>query len=142
MLEYEFGKGSSSALPKDGLRFFYSRRSDRLKQVNHRGEIFAVIRPNGAIALSLYGATTLSRSRAFLRNSVTISDDAVPFVRKGKSVFCKFVLKTGDHVLPGGEVIVLDRIGTPVGMGRAKMAGAHMVEFKAGAAVKVRSATE
>ncbi|MDG6926453.1 MAG: queuine tRNA-ribosyltransferase [Nitrososphaerota archaeon] len=138
MLDYEFGRGTSSALPKSGLEFFYSRKSDRLKQVNHEGRLFAIIRPNGAIALTLYSSSVLVSSAAFLGNSVTVSDEAVEFVRRGKSVFCKFVTKVGKHVLPGGEVVVLDGRGSPIGVGRAKVAGIYMREFKAGVAVKVR----
>jgi predicted RNA-binding protein (TIGR00451 family) len=138
MLDYEFGAGTSRALPRRGLGFLYSRKSDRLKQVDHEGRLFAVIRPNGAIALSLYAASILATSRAFLRNSVTVSDEAAEFVRKGKSVFCKFVVRVGGHVLPGGEVVVLDRKGTPIGVGRAVVPGVYMREFKAGVAVKVR----
>src|SRR5580658_1578078 len=138
MLDYEFGAGTSRALPRQDLEFLYSRKSDRLKQVNHGGRLFAVIRPNGAIALSLYSASVLASSKAFLQNSVTVSDDAAPFVRNGKSVFCKFVLRVGRHVLPGSEVVVLDERGVPIGLGRAKIPGVYMREFKAGVAVKVR----
>jgi archaeosine-15-forming tRNA-guanine transglycosylase len=35
MLDYEFGVGTSRALPKLGLEFVYSKRSDRMKQVIH-----------------------------------------------------------------------------------------------------------
>jgi archaeosine-15-forming tRNA-guanine transglycosylase len=139
MLDYEFGAGTSRVLPRDGFRFYYSRKSDRLKQVDHDGKLFAIIRPNGAIALTLYSARTLASSKTFLQNSVTVTDDAAMFVRKGKSVFCKFVLKVGRHVLPGGEVVVLDRRGALVGVGRAKIPGVYMREFKAGVAVKVRT---
>ncbi len=52
MLEYQFGKGSSAGLPPEGLRFYYSRRSARLKKITHQDELFATIRPNGAIALT------------------------------------------------------------------------------------------
>jgi len=138
MLDYEFGAGTSRALPRRGLRFLYSRKSDRLKQVDHEGKLFAVIRPNGAIALTMYSASVLAASKVFLRNTVTVNDEAVEFVRKGKSVFCKFVVKVGSHVLPGGEVVVLDGRGAPIGVGRAKIPGAFMREFKAGVAVKVR----
>jgi len=140
MLDYQFGRGASRALPKTGLKFFYSRRSDRLKQVDHDGTIFAVIRPNGAAALSVYAASILAESKAFMRNSVAIKDDTVQFVRMGKSVFCKFVVAVGDHVLSGSEVVVTDEAGRPVAVGRAKLPGAFMREFKAGVAVKVRSA--
>lgn len=139
MLDYEFGLGTSRGLPKDGLEYFYSRKSGRLKQVNHEGSVFAVVRPNGAVALSLRAARTLASSRVFLRNSVTVDEDAVEFVRRGKSVFCKFVRKVGSSVVPRGEVVVLDPAGRPIAVGRAKIAGRFMGEFKAGVAVKVRS---
>jgi len=142
MLDYEFGAGTSRALPSEGFEYLYSRRSDRLKQVMYGRRIFAVIRPNGAIALSLYAAKLLASSKVFMQNSVTVSDEAAPFVRKGKSVFCRFVLSTGRHVPAGGEVVVLDRRGRPIAVGRAKLPGAYMREFKAGVAVKVRSAQE
>lgn len=142
MLDYEFGPGSSRALPRYGLEFFYSRRSERLKLVKHEGKLFAIVRPNGAIALTLYSASVLASSRAFLENSVTVSDDAVPFVKRGKSVFCKFVVGVGRHVLPGGEVVVLDRMGTPIGVGRVRIPGSTMREFKAGVAVKVRGSSD
>jgi len=140
MVDYQFGKGTAKALPADGLEFFYSRRSGRLKRVTHRGELFATIRPNGAIALSPYSASMLILSRTFLRNSIVVSDEAAEFVRQGKSVFCRFVVKAGNHVLPGGEVVVLSERGELLGVGRAKLPGAFMGEFNAGVAVKVRSA--
>jgi predicted RNA-binding protein (TIGR00451 family) len=140
MLDYQFGKGASKALPRRDLKFFYSRRSDRLKQVDHDGKLFAVIRPNGAVALSVYSASILASSKVFMRNSVAIRDETVQFVRMGKSVFCKFVVRVGDHVLPGSEVVVTDESGAPVAVGRAKLPGVFMREFKAGVAVKVRSA--
>lgn len=102
MLDYEFGRGTSGALPRSGLEYLYSRRSDRLRQVMHEGKLFAVIRPNGAIAPSMHGAKVLASSKAFIQNSVTVSEGADEFVHAGKSVFCKFVVKVGRHV-PAGE---------------------------------------
>jgi uncharacterized protein with predicted RNA binding PUA domain len=142
MLDYEFGKGTSQWVPADGLKFYYSRRSDRLKQVTHDGRLFAVIRPNGSVALSVYSAALLARSRAFLENTVTVSDDAASFVREGKSVFCKFVVKAGRRISTGGEVAILDGRGRVIGVGRARLPGIYMREFKAGVAVKVRSAQD
>lgn len=140
MLDYQFGRGTSRALPRDSLRFFYSRKSNRLKQVTHGGKLFAVIRPNGAVTLSRHAAVVLSSSKAFLRNSVTVRNEVAEFIRAGKSVFCKFVVSTGSHVLPGGEVVVVDEAGMPLAVGRAKLPGTVMREFNAGVAVKVRGA--
>ena len=140
MLDYEFGVGTSRALPKTGLKFVYSKRSDRLKQVIHDDKLFATIRPNGVIAPTYYGACALIRSKAYAQNSVTVEQAAVEFVREGRSVFCKFVKSVGEHVLPSGEVAVLDPSGNVIAVGSARMHGDFMRDFKAGVAVKVRGA--
>jgi conserved protein with predicted RNA binding PUA domain len=140
MLDYEFGVGTSSVLPKTGLKFVYSKRSDRLKQVLHDGRLFATIRPNGVISPTHYGASLLIKSKAYAKNSVVVDQAAVEFVSEGKSVFCKFVKSVGGHVLPSGEVAVLDPAGKVIAVGSARMHGDHMRGFKAGVAVKVRGA--
>jgi len=140
MLDYEFGRGTGRALPKSGLRFVYSKRSDRLKQVFHDGRLFATVRPNGAISPTVSGASALMASRAYARNSVTVEADAVEFVSRGKSVFCRFVKEAGPHVLPGGEVAVLDPAGRVIAVGRARLHGDYIRQFDRGVAVKVRDA--
>jgi predicted RNA-binding protein (TIGR00451 family) len=139
MLDYEFGPGTSRALPKTGLAFVYSKRSDRLKQVVHDDRLLATIRPNGVICPTYYGATVLIKSKAYAKNSVTVDQAAVEFVSEGKSVFCKFVRSVGTHVLPGGEVAVLDPAGKVIAVGSARVHGDFMRQFKHGVAVKTRS---
>ncbi len=140
MLDYEFGVGTSRALPRTGLKFVYSKRSDRLKQVFHDDKLFATIRPNGVISPTHYGASVLIKSKAYAENSVVVDQAAVEFVSVGKSVFCKFVKSVGRHVLPSGEVAVLDPAGNVIAVGSARIHGDHMRGFKAGVAVKVRGA--
>jgi len=142
MLDYEFGVGTSRVLPKTGLTFIYSKRSDRLKQVIHGDKLFATVRPNGTISPTHYGATILIKSKAYAENSVVVEQAAVEFVKEGKSVFCKFVKKVGKHVLPSGEVAVLDPSGKVIAVGSAKIHGDFMREFKHGVAVKTRGAAD
>jgi predicted RNA-binding protein (TIGR00451 family) len=139
MVDYLFGRGTSRALPKAGFRLYYSRKSGRVKLIQLNGEIFATVKPNGSMALSLRGARVLSRSPAFKENFVQVSDDAIPFVKGGKSVFCKFVTRSGRNVRPKGEVAVVDRRGRVLGVGMAVLAGAVTAQFKHGVAVKVRA---
>ena len=138
MLDYEFGVGTSRALPKTGLRFVYSKKSDRLKQVFHGDKLFATIRPNGTISPTYFGATVLIESKAYAQNSVVVEQAAVEFVSEGRSVFCKFVARVGKHVLPSGEVAVLDPAGKVIAVGSAKVHGDFMRQFKHGVAVKTR----
>jgi predicted RNA-binding protein (TIGR00451 family) len=142
MLDYEFGVGTSRALPKTGLRFVYSKKSDRLKQVFHGDRLFATIRPNGTISPTYYGATVLIRSKAYAQNSVVVEQAAVEFVSEGRSVFCKFVARVGKHVLPSGEVSVLDPAGRVIAVGSAKVHGDFMRQFKHGVAVKTRDSAK
>ena len=139
MVDYVFGKGVSRALPKTGFRLYYSRKSARVKLVHHGGKLFATIKPNGAMALSLYGATILSKSPRFKEDCVQVSDDVVQFVKGGRSVFCKFVKRAGRNVYPKSEVAVVDSKWRVVGVGMAALNGAHMKQFKTGVAVKVRA---
>ena len=138
MVDYLFGRGVSKAIPREGMKLEYSRRSGRVKLVYHNDKLFATVRPNGSMALSVYGASLLSRSRPFLKNCVSVADDAVPFVEGGKSVFCKFVTEAGKRILPRDDVAVLDSKGRVIGVGTSVLAGEFMRQFKSGAAVKVR----
>jgi uncharacterized protein with predicted RNA binding PUA domain len=139
LVDYLFGRGVSRALPKKGFKLQYSRRSGRVKLIFHDEKLFATVKPNGAMALSIYGASTLSKSPKFRENCVQVSDDVVEFVRGNKSVFCKFVQWAGKNVYPKSEVAVIDGKGKVVGVGMAVLNGAYMRQFKTGAAVKVRA---
>jgi conserved protein with predicted RNA binding PUA domain len=139
MIDYMFGKGVGRALPKKGFRLQYSRRSGRVKLIFHDEKLFATVKPNGAMALSIYGASTLSKSPKFRENCVQVSDDVVEFVRGNKSVFCKFVVWAGKNIYPKSEVAVVDGSGNVVGVGMAVLNGKFMQEFKTGVAVKVRT---
>jgi len=138
LFDYIFGKGVGRALPKSGIKLIRSRRSGRIKQIFLGEKLFATVKTSGTIALTVYGATHLVGNRTFLRNSVSVSDDAVEFVKRGKSVFCKFVESAGEDVLPRSEVAVLDHAGEVIGVGRAVIAGRFMKQFNSGVAVKVR----
>ena len=139
MVDYVFGRGVSKALPKTGFRLYRSRRSGRVKSIFLDGKLFATVKPNGSMALSLEGASVLSKSPRFRRNCVQVSDEVVEFVRAGKSVFCKFVEWAGSNVFPKSEVVIVDARGRVVGVGLAALNGKVMRQFKSGVAVKVRA---
>jgi predicted RNA-binding protein (TIGR00451 family) len=142
MVDYLFGRGVSRALPKEGFRLYYSRRSGRVKLIYHDGRLFATIKPNGAMALTLYGATILAKSAKFNENCVRVSDDVAQFVRGGRSVFCKFVVSAGKNIYPKSEVAITDPKGKVLGVGMAVLNGKVMRQFKTGVAVKVRAGIE
>ena len=139
MVDYMFGKGVSRALPREGYRLRRSRRSGRVKVIDHDGKLFATVKPNGAMALSMYGASVLIKSPKFKENCVEVFEDVVQFVKGGRSVFCKFVRNAGKNIYPKSEVAVVDGRGKVVGVGMAVLSGRVMRQFKTGVAVKVRA---
>lgn len=138
MVDYLFGRGVSAALPKSGVKLVLSRRSGRVKLVYYGERLFATVKPNGAMALTVYGATLLAGRQSFRRNCVVVDSEAAPFVRAGKSAFNKFVLEAGSNVRPRGEVAVLDPEGHVLAVGTAVVNGRFMRQFASGVAVKVR----
>ena len=142
MVDYLFGKGVGVAIPKDGLRMYHSRRSGRVKSVYLEGRLFATVKPNGSMALSMEGAKVLSRSPVFKDNCIQVSDGVLEFVKGGWSVFCKFVVWAGKNVHPKGEVAIIDGRGNVIGVGMAVLNGRFMSQFKSGVAVKVRAGAE
>jgi predicted RNA-binding protein (TIGR00451 family) len=139
MVDYIFGKGVSRSLPPTGYRLFYSRRSGRVKLIHHGGKLFATVKPNGAMALTVYAASILAKSPKFKENCVRVSNDVAEFVKGGKSVFCKFVKSAGNNIYPKSEVAIVDGKGKVIGVGTAILNGKVMAQFKSGAAVKVRA---
>ena len=139
MVDYQFGRGVSKALPKEGFRLYLSRKSGRVKLVQHGVKLFATVKPNGAMALTIHGAELLSRSPRFRDNCVQVTDDVASFVRGGRSVFCKFVKRAGKNIHPRSEVAVVDEKWRVIGVGMAIPNGRVMRQFKTGVAVKVRA---
>ena len=141
IFNYFFGK-VDPVLPKEGYKLVFSPKSGRVKQIYHDGKLFATIRPDGSVALTSYSALKLLKSKRFLENCIYIKLEASEFIKKGMSVFNKFVVKAGRNIRPGGEVVILDESGKPLAIGTSLLSWKYMREFKRGIAVKVRKCIE
>ena len=65
-------------------------------------------------------------------------DEVVEFISQGRNVMAKHVLKAGDGIRPGDEVIVLDKKKRVIAVGKALLNGEEMLAFSKGVAVKTR----
>lgn len=135
-LDYLFGRGVSKVMPKE-LTFEYSRKTGKVKAFFRNGRLAGTFRPDGGIALTVYGASLLVRSKAFLENCVTVKG-VEEFIAKGRSVFSKHIVSRGTRIRPGSEVAVLDEKGSVIAVGKAVLSSKMMERFKTGVAVKVR----
>ena len=130
-----FGTGVSRRLPKD-IELTFSRRTGRIRTASSRGRLLCTLRIDGGLAITPYFAEILL-DRKFRQNCVEVSDDAAPFVKQGRSVFCKHVVWCGKNIRISDDVPVLhgDRV---IAVGRAVLSSEMIQDFERGVAVKVR----
>jgi len=67
-----------------------------------------------------------------------VAEDAIPYVRKGKSVFSRFVLDCDEEIRPGDQVLVVDESDELLAWGKALLNKKEMMDFDTGAAVNVK----
>lgn len=134
--DYQFGRGAGKAI-MSGVKAGWAR-TDRIKWVYYDGDLIATLRAqDGSIILTPKGAKRLLEL-PFPRNRVVVSEDAVEFVREGKSVFARFVADSEPEIRPYQEVIVVSEEDEFLGTGRALLNSEEMRSFKKGVAVKIR----
>lgn len=138
IVDYLFGKGVSKSLPLDKLEFIFSSKTKRLRKILLNDKLVATVRPDGGLALTVFGAELLSKNDKFMENCLIIQDDAINYVSQGRSVFCKHVMKCGKRIKPGSEVVVLNNYGKVVAVGKAILSAKMIKKFKEGVAVKIR----
>lgn len=69
---------------------------------------------------------------------VYVKDEYVPFIKSGRTLFCRHVLVADPNIRPGDEVLVMDPYGVLIAVGRSTKSGWEMVYYKRGEAVKIR----
>ena len=137
--EYQFGPGSGAALFPNEVRMIHSRNTGRIRHILLGDTLIATFRPNdGVFTLTIAAAQRLVAQVPDLGYTVTVTEDAAPFISQGKNVFAKHVTCAGENIRPGDEVIVVaEKLGV-IGVGKALLLSDEMKEFKIGVAVKTR----
>jgi conserved protein with predicted RNA binding PUA domain len=136
-----FGSGVSNALPLEEIQFEYSKRTGRIKNFCIRNQLIATLRTDGGLALTVFGAQELCKIKHFRQNCVISSQEALPFISEGRSLFCKHVQWCGSNVKPGSDVAILESSSDTakvVATGVALFGNAMMNKYERGVAVKIR----
>ena len=117
-----------------------SRKTNRIRSVGdlQSGQIlFSLRTSDGRYVPSFEGGLRIIKS-GFEKNRIFISKDAVPFVAKGKSAFCKHVLKVDDNIVPGLEVFVMSEDNELIAIGSSFHPGYAMQLLQNGVAAKIK----
>ena len=138
VLEYQYGAGAEKVISKD-VEIIHSKSTGRIRTIVKGGNLLGTLRANDGLFIpSVYGAQEIMKHTPKGTYCVRIDDDAVPFAKEGKSVFCKFVVDGDEIIRPGDEVFVTDDKGEFIACGTALMNLHEMNSFEEGVAVKVR----
>ena len=125
-------------LPLGELEFEYSRKTGRIKNFSIGGKLFATLRPDGGLAITIFGARNLMNTNGFKENCVIPRTDCIPFVSEGRSLFSKHVEWCGSNVEVGSDVVIVDSNDNVLAVGRALLGAKAMKTYGKGVAVKVR----
>lgn len=131
-----FGDGVSKLLPKD-IEMTFSRKTGRIRTVSHKEKLLCTLRIDGSLAVTIYFAQILLKSKAFKEHCIEINQDAAPFVQQGRSVFCKHVVWCGKKVSVSMDATILfqDQV---IAVGKALLSYEMISDFNRGVAVKIR----
>jgi 7-cyano-7-deazaguanine tRNA-ribosyltransferase len=134
--DYQFGKGAGGALMSGATARW--ARTDRIRSVYSGDELIATLRAgDGLLTLTGAGAERLL-ALSPPGNRVVVIDDAIEFVKDGKSVFAGFVADADPEIRPYQEVVVVSKKDEFLGTGRALLNSSELLSFKKGVAVKIR----
>ncbi|MFX0095345.1 MAG: tRNA guanosine(15) transglycosylase TgtA [Candidatus Hodarchaeota archaeon] len=138
MIEYQFGKGASQSL--ENLRFERSKRTAVPRKIKtSQNEILANLRANDFfIVPTLQLGQILHQNLRPPQMRVIAQADAVPFIRKGKTFFAKFVEGVDPQIRAEDEVLVIDMNNALIALGKAVLGADEMIAFSTGVAVQTR----
>jgi conserved protein with predicted RNA binding PUA domain len=133
-----FGVGVSTALDGEDLQFEFSKKTGRIKNFSLRNELVATFRTDGGLALTIYGAKELLKSKQFRENCVIPIPEAISFISEGRSLFCKHVEWCGSYIKVGSDVAIINKDNAVLATGRALFGCSIMKKYPKGVAVKIR----
>jgi 7-cyano-7-deazaguanine tRNA-ribosyltransferase len=137
--DMQFGHGASEALFAGKIHIVKSKRTGKIRNIICDGFHVASMRAeDGLFTLKIDGGRRLHKRMKYPLLRVVVTDDAVPFVRAGKSVFAKFVSECDPDLRPFDECVLVDEQDMFLGIGRTLLTRDEMLSFRHGVAVKTR----
>ena len=135
-LDALFGTGVSKYLPKN-IDMTFSKKTGRIRTVIHQGKLLCTLRIDGGLAISPYFAQLLLQSKTFQENCLEVNPDAAPFVKEGKSVFCKHVLWCGKNIRIASDTPIMYKTKV-IAVGKAVLSSDMITDFNRGMAIRIR----
>ncbi len=118
------------------INIIISRKTKRIKIIKNGDiQLFSLRTNDGRLLPTMDGGRYLLEN-GYKKNRVVVNNDAAPFVSKGKSAFCKHVIKVDDNIVPEIEVLLMSENNRLLAIGTAVQPGYAMLQLDTGIAVK------
>jgi 7-cyano-7-deazaguanine tRNA-ribosyltransferase len=138
--DMQFGRGASEALLNGEITILKSKRTGKIRNIIcDDSHVISMRAKDGLFTLKLDGGQRLHRDLKYPLLRVVVTNDAVPFVKEGKSVFVKFVKDCDPNIRPFDECLIVDENDTLLAVGRTLLNRDEMLAFRHGMAVKTRA---
>jgi 7-cyano-7-deazaguanine tRNA-ribosyltransferase len=93
---------------------------------------------DGLFTLKKEGAKLLHSFFSYPQMRVVVNNEAKPYIKKGKSVFAKFVIECDSELRPFDECLIVDGEDELLAIGKTLLNRIEMLSFNYGIAVKTR----
>ena len=135
----QFGPDISNRLFQGTISLVKSKKTKKIRNVFVDGKHVVSMRASdGLFTLKLDGGKLIHRESKIPRFRVVIDDDAVHFIKEGKSVFSKFVVSADEKLRPHDECIIVSQNDEFLAVGQCLLSPCEMGKFTFGQAVKIR----
>lgn len=137
--DMQFGKDASKTLLDGRVKIVKSKKTGKIRNIYVDGKhILSMRASDGLFTLKIDGARLLHDFFKYPKLRVIVNEDAVPFIKDGKSVFAKFVVDCDQELRPFDECLIVDEKDDLLAVGRCLLNRGEMLSFKFGMAVKTR----
>ena len=137
--DMQFGSDAGKNLLNGDIKFVKSKKTHKIRNIFCNDKhVLSMRAGDGFFTLKKDGAIILHKNLKKPNLRVVIDDDAIPFVKDGKSVFAKFVKDCDKSLRPMDECLIVDKKDNLLAVGRCIMNREEMLSFEYGMAVKTR----
>ncbi len=141
--DMQFGKGASEVLFNGTVKIVKSKKTGKIRNIYCDGNhILSMRASDGMFTLKIGGASLLHEFFKYPKLRAVVKEDAVPFIKEGKSVFAKFVEDCDPALIPLDECLIVDEKDNLLAVGRCLLNKSEMLSFNYGVAVKTRESNK
>ena len=137
--DMQFRPSAGKSLLKPPVTFKKSKKTGKIRQIfSQETHVLSMRAHDGLFTLKINGGKTIHKALPSPTLRLIVNEEAIPFIRKGKSVFSKFVIKSDPKLRPYDECLIVDNKDILLAVGRCLLNAWEISHFNNGVAAKTR----